>query len=162
MAKRFDVVLLFVAVVVLAVSGPAVAALDGCFSAQVEAPFVLPDGSGHAPGELRVCMVDYANPATGLYVISVDGAPMGRYRARLDRVENGGQADAALLVFARREGATTLELQGVTVAGAGEVKVHDFSRRSRDVMIRVLTDWDLAEAAASEADRSTLVAVLGD
>ncbi|ANM29769.1 hypothetical protein ABI59_09550 [Acidobacteria bacterium Mor1] len=162
MAKRFDVVLLFVAVVVLAVSGSAVAALDGCFSAQVEAPFVLPDGSGHAPGELRVCMVDYANPATGLYVISVDGAPVGRYRARLDRVESGAESDTALLVFARREGARTLELQGVTEAGSGLVKVHDFSRRSREVMIRVLTDWDMAEASVPAADRSTLVAVLGD
>ncbi len=53
-----------------------------CLTADVPAPVVLPDGSTHDAGSLRICLTRVYSPVSGLHETSVDGATAGLLRSR--------------------------------------------------------------------------------
>jgi hypothetical protein len=64
----------------------------GCFRVDLATPFVLPDGSQHAAGELTVCTDRPLNPAAGTHRMAASGRTVGRLvsrriRSEIDRLE---------------------------------------------------------------------------
>jgi hypothetical protein len=58
-----------------------------CLAVEVPQPMVLPDGSSHPAGSLRICLSAAFSPVEGLHEIRVDGAPLGLHRSRRARGE---------------------------------------------------------------------------
>ncbi len=69
-----------------------------CVSAELPWHFVLPDGTRHAPGELRLCLDRAYTPSTGLHRLYVDGDPTGILMSR-SRTSEGGDGDQPFLLF---------------------------------------------------------------
>ncbi len=100
LAVRFGVVLAVLVAVTLAT--PAWAKARGhCATAHVPWPLVLPDGSTHPPGPLKVCVQDFVNPVTGLHEIRVDSMRHGLFHSRAGMSE-GKNSDHPILVFHRK------------------------------------------------------------
>ena len=69
-----------------------------CATAQVLFGTVMPDGSAHEPGKIRICYVQRYNPSSGLHSIWVDGAPVGLAKSRVRRTE-GGSVSHPTMIF---------------------------------------------------------------
>ncbi len=69
-----------------------------CVSADLPWHFVLPDGSRHAPGEIRICLDRAYTPSTGLHRLYVDGNPTGILMSR-SRTSEGGDGIQPFLLF---------------------------------------------------------------
>lgn len=83
---------------------PASAGASGrCVAADLPWPVVLPDGSGHPAGTLRICHEGAFTPVSSIQEIEVAGRAAGRYLARVGRSETDG-ASNPIVVFARRGG----------------------------------------------------------
>lgn len=82
-ARRF----LVLAAALIACAGPASAAPDDCVSANVPGPIVLPDGTFHPSGRIRVCLTEQISPVAGLHEASVAGLPVGMFLSRVSRME---------------------------------------------------------------------------
>ena len=86
--------------------------LGRCYSAEVPDPVVLPDGSSHPPGSLRICLSSKESPVRGRHVTSVDGRAIGAFQSRLGFApEAAAQGGTAYFVF-RRNGHSQLVLLG--------------------------------------------------
>ena len=68
-------------------TGTASAASDDCVSANVPGPIMLPDGTFHPPGTIRVCLTDRLSPVAGVHETSIAGRPVGMYLSRVKRLE---------------------------------------------------------------------------
>jgi len=62
-----------------------------CATAWVPHPIVLPDGSVHEPGALRLCLKS-VDPISGYYEISINGAALGRWPSRIGESEGPASA----------------------------------------------------------------------
>ena len=71
-----------------------------CASARIEEPFVMPDGSAHAPGLLSVCRDTDFTPVTAMHRGYVDRRPVGLLFGPVGRNENAA-AEEPFLVFVR-------------------------------------------------------------
>ncbi len=69
-----------------------------CVSADLPWHFVLPDGTRHAPGEIRLCLDRAYTPSTGLHRLYVDGDPTGILMSR-SRTGEGGDGNRPFLLF---------------------------------------------------------------
>jgi hypothetical protein len=79
---------------------PAAAQGSGdCLQAEVPTPMVLPDGSEHPAGSLRICMSKNYSPVSGLHKTSVDGRVIGLFRSRqgVSEAEFTGRNDPFVL-----------------------------------------------------------------
>jgi hypothetical protein len=50
-----------------------------CLIARIPAPFILPDGSTHEAGEIRICMNQEYAPVTALHRVYANGMPVGLF-----------------------------------------------------------------------------------
>ncbi len=91
-----------------------------CVIAWVPSSVVLPDGSVHPPGLLRLCAMRVLSPASSLHEMAMDGAPVGLLAGRAYRTE-GGPLERPVIFF-RRERTGDLRLVGYVVpTGKGSV-----------------------------------------
>lgn len=75
-------------VIALAMAVPSTAlARGGCVVADVPAPVVLPDGSVHPAGPLRLCLERNLNPVAEMHRISIAGGPQGMFVGQRRRAE---------------------------------------------------------------------------
>ena len=89
-----------------------------CVALDVPAPFVLPDGTAHPAGELRICLSRNLNPVTGVHRIYLDGMPVGFILSRIVKPEiPRNSSPSALFLGASGQ----LRLVGYTVAANGKV-----------------------------------------
>ena len=93
---------------------PAAAAPSkSCVSAKISAPFWLPDGELHAPGNLTLCIVRSSRPIANLHKLSVDGRTVGVFLSQ-KRVAEGTGGGAPEVIF-ERDAAGNLKLLGYSV-----------------------------------------------
>jgi hypothetical protein len=71
-----------------------------CIRVETPWPVVLPDGSAHQAGTLRLCLRHEWTPVTGLHEIRVDGTSLGLFMSRIGKSEGRSERDP-LVVFQR-------------------------------------------------------------
>jgi hypothetical protein len=88
-----------------------------CVSADVDSPIVLPDGSRHPAGSLKICMSRAHSPVASIHETRVNGSKIGMYPSRTFlNEESGSRYDSRdpYVVF-RRDSSGDLVLQGYAV-----------------------------------------------
>jgi len=99
-----------------------------CYTADVPAPIVLPDGKVYDAGLLRICMRSKLSPVEGLHETSVDGNLIGGFRSRLGTSEATG--DGAFFVFSRTAGGELI-LEGYAVSQGNRLRTYTLQRPGR-------------------------------
>lgn len=97
--RRWLLPTLMAAAAVLAVPAALGASNDACVSANINAPFWLPDGALHAPGRLTLCSVREFSPVANLHRLDVDGKTVGVFLSRKRVAEGPGVSPE--IVFSR-------------------------------------------------------------
>jgi hypothetical protein len=93
-----------------------------CVRADIAETFVLPDGSQHPAGQLRICLDRDYSPVAGLHTIAADGHATGRFLSRRVKPEVGSP-EAPQVAFVR-DAAGVLVLRGYTLAHGGRVDAY--------------------------------------
>ena len=93
-----------------------------CVRADIAESFLLPDGSQHPAGQLRICLDRDYSPVAGLHTIAADGRTSGRFVSRRVRPEVGSP-NAPQVAFTR-DAAGLLVLRGYTLARGGRVEAY--------------------------------------
>ena len=93
-----------------------------CVRATVEEPFVLPDGSRHPAGLLRICLDRDYSPVSGLHTIVSEDRGPGWFLSRRNRVE-GEDAASPRMAFVR-DSSGALRLRGYTLARGHRVEAY--------------------------------------
>ena len=91
---------LLAALVLPALPGTAVAGQRVCTTATIEEPFVLPDGSEHDAGSLKICHLQKHYPSSSLLVSYVDGQNVGVLLGIAGHNEAGPRSNP-FMMFAR-------------------------------------------------------------
>jgi hypothetical protein len=91
-----------VAAVLIFPIGPAAASARVCATAQIDESFVLPDGSMHEPGTLKLCRGTDYNPAISFHSSFVDNMAVGMLLGRSSASEDAG-SEQPFLVFFRND-----------------------------------------------------------
>lgn len=107
--------------------GLAHAETRGCYKANVPGPMVLPDGSVHAQGVLRVCADRRISPVSTLHRSYVDGHPAGMFMSVPREIEDSVESGSAQLVFVKEDDA--LHLLGYVVSGRDGTTFYEMTRR---------------------------------
>jgi hypothetical protein len=98
---------------VLLLATPATAQTTGdCLVAEVPMAMVLPDGSEHDAGDLRICMSHEYSPVAGLHKTSVDGRVIGLFQSRSGYSEAAVDNRSVPLVLFHKDGEDRLILVG--------------------------------------------------
>jgi hypothetical protein len=96
-----------------------------CVRAPIAEPFLLPDGSLHREGLLRICLDHVYTPAAVLHtIVTADGSAgvfLGRRQVPEGRME--ARSSWARFVFTRNE-SRTLSLLGYAVATGGATEIY--------------------------------------
>ena len=93
-----------------------------CVRADVAEAFVLPDGSQHPAGQLRICLDRDYSPVAGLHTIAADGRTSGMFLSRRVKPEVDSP-DAPQVAFVR-DASGVLVLRGYTLARGGRVEAY--------------------------------------
>jgi hypothetical protein len=119
-----------------------------CYTAELAAPVVLPDGSTHAPGTLRFCLTRLHSPIEAMHHTSMDGLAIGLFRSRIGVSEGIDDPPSAFFVFTQR--------------GDGALELEGFARPRDDGLLttyqvdtgraRVTTSWLLAKELGRDED----------
>jgi hypothetical protein len=80
---------------------PAADETGDCVQAFVDESMVLPDGSQHPPGTIRICLEMRYSPVAGLHKTSIDGRTIGLFQSRHRLSEGIAEDPTAKLVFRR-------------------------------------------------------------
>ena len=112
---------------VSALAAPALAQGRGCVRATVEEPFLLPDGSQHGAGPLRICLDRVYSPISGLHTIEPADGGRGWFLSRRGRAESAVLAHAPRILFGR-DGRRTLLLLGYAIATGNTTQVYWLQR----------------------------------
>ena len=75
-----------------------------CIRAEAPSPLVLPDGSIHTAGSIRICLTNKINPVRGWHTIDINGARVQFANSRIDRKDTGTQDVQPFLEFGRGPG----------------------------------------------------------
>ncbi len=113
-----------------------------CYVADVPAEMVLPDGSAHAAGQLKLCVREFS-PVTGFHATYVDRRPAGMFLGRIGSAEGSAEDGAPFFVFRRQE-AGELVLQGLAIVGEGGLCTYDLTPHGQ---FEVTSSWELADAS---------------
>jgi hypothetical protein len=89
---------------VLMLAGTVAAAEDRCYTAEIPGTMVLPDGSKHAPGVLRICPDRDISPVSKLHRTDVDGRAVGMFLSVSRAIEDSVAEGSAQFVFKRDNG----------------------------------------------------------
>jgi len=92
-----------------------------CVRADIAETFVLPDGSRHPAGRLRICLDQEFSPVAGLHTIVADQAA-ARFTSRRTKVE-GADHEGSRIAFVR-DGSGALALRGYTLARGSRVEAY--------------------------------------
>jgi hypothetical protein len=121
---------LLTACLLLALPGTAQAGQRLCTSATIEEPFVLPDGSEHAAGSLKLCHLQKHYPTSELLVSYVDGKNVGLLLGVSGHNESSPDADPFLMFARGRDGRLRLYGYGLNKAsGMATFTLHRPDRR---------------------------------
>ncbi len=97
---------------------PAVAAASGtCVTAQVDAPFRLPDGVVRPAGALTLCDTRTFSPVADQHVILVDGGSVGLFLSSKRSTEASGRISPEIVFERNTEG--YLDLVGYILPASG-------------------------------------------
>lgn len=72
-----------------------------CASVELPWPVVLPDGSAHEAGSLKVCLQQMWTSAAGLHEIRVNGTAIGLFMSRVGESESPAEP-GPIVIFQRR------------------------------------------------------------
>jgi len=95
-----------------------------CVRAEIPETMVLPDGSRHAPGTMRICLTHRASPVTGFHEIRVDGHGKGLFQSRFGASEAMTEDGQAFLSF-RRTKTGELILEGYAIPAGQKMDVFE-------------------------------------
>jgi hypothetical protein len=118
--------LLTLAAIVWLVSGVAWAQ-GRCVSAEIPATFVLPDGSVHEPGELKLCVERVHSPVAVLHRIYVGNAVVALFESRTGQGESVTR-DRPFVLF-HRNALDQLELIGYARPSGRAMDTHVLAER---------------------------------
>lgn len=124
-----------------------------CVTANVPEPFVLPDGTLHAPGRITVCTQQVLNPVTGLHRMQVGDGACVMAMSRRSHAEARGDTRPVLL-FRRTEG-DPLEF-------IGYVLPHDRQSWSYSLQRSGPNAFEHPAIFAGERPKGELVSLLAD
>jgi hypothetical protein len=122
-----------------------------CISASVPEALILPDGSLHEAGLLRICLDREFSPVAGLHRAYVDGRAVGRFLSRAGQSEAAADDEKPFVVLRRdRRGALVLEGYADPVGGRlNTYLIQSPGHASYDVV----SHWRTARSVAAEGDR---------
>lgn len=149
--RRLTPTLLVLAALILpGMHAPARAESIGhCYTADVPSDIVLPDGSRHPAGTLKICLDRNYSPVTGLLATYVGGRPVGIFPGTLGTARATEAVGAPFFLFYRdAEGA--LELHGYAIPVGDAVNTYNMSPDG--------TEWDKFEVKS----RWRLAALIGE
>jgi hypothetical protein len=119
----FVIVAVMVIGAAVSMSQPALAASAGeCVTANVNAPFRLPNGLLYPAGSLTLCDYRALSPVGNLHRISADGSPVGLFLSRKRDAETASLLPPEILFNRDAEG--NLELIGYSVPSSGHMVVY--------------------------------------
>jgi hypothetical protein len=95
-----------------------------CVTAQIDESFVLPDGSQHPGGELKLCVERQHSPVASLHQTRVDGMPVSMVLSSRETSEVAS-GSAPIMVF-RRASDDRLVLVGYSYPRSNETIVYSF------------------------------------
>ncbi|HEX5042460.1 MAG TPA: hypothetical protein VFV75_06115 [Candidatus Polarisedimenticolaceae bacterium] len=111
-----------------ALAGPSFADGRACVRANVEEPFLLPDGSWHEAGLLRICLDRTYSPSAALHTIQAAEGTAGTFLSRRGVSEAPAAAAAPRILFARGP-SRTLRLMGYAVAQGERTRIYWIRQR---------------------------------
>jgi hypothetical protein len=114
--RLFRTLGLLTACLLLAVPGTVQAGQRLCTSATIEEPFILPDGSKHEAGALKICHLQKYYPTSTLLVSYVDGKNVGLMLGVAGPNEAGAASDPFLMFARDRDGRLRLYGYGLSEA----------------------------------------------
>lgn len=98
-----------------------------CFHAEIPQTMVLPDGSVHDPGILRLCLEQKISPVSTLHRGDVEGRPVGMLSSAPRPIELAVEEGQAQFVFTPND-EDKLALMGYAVRVGRETTFFDMSR----------------------------------
>ena len=99
-----------------------------CIRAEVPAPMVLPDGSSHPAGVIRICLSRAYSPVAGLHETQVNGESIGMFLSQVGESEgNGGEP---FFVFYRNV-SDELVLQGYALPAGERLRTYHLQMTGR-------------------------------
>jgi hypothetical protein len=101
-----------------------------CITADVDSPVVMPDGSRHPAGSVKICMSRAHSPVTSFHVTRVNGSQIGLYPSRTFLNEEIDAGNDAYMVF-RRNASGELVLQGYAVPEGHRMRTFLMAHPSR-------------------------------
>ncbi len=113
---------LIVAAFLILSQGSALASRGRCVSADIPAPMILPDGSEHPAGELKLCVRHHHSPVTSLHEAYVGGSPVGLHSSRRGISEGRATSEPFMTFYRRPDG--KLYLYGFALPGRERMEVH--------------------------------------
>jgi hypothetical protein len=141
-------------VALLVFVGPAVASAKDCASAFIEEPFLLPDGSTHGAGTLRLCRDSQYSPSATFHSSYVDRHPIGMLLGFAGASEE--DSPVPFLMFVRNE-AGQLSLSGYSVPGIDGMQTFRLERPRGGKRSRVTTKTLTAELVLAESPESIVL-----
>jgi hypothetical protein len=103
-------------------AAPAAAGSGDCVKAYIDEPIILPDGSLHPPGVLKICVRQHS-PSAGMHKTSVDGRAIGEFQSLYRPTRRPSEDPRPVLVF-EREPERGLALLGYTIPGRERTAVY--------------------------------------
>lgn len=136
---------LVVAALLFLSQGSALASRGRCVSADIPAPMILPDGSEHPAGELKLCVRYHHSPVTSLHETYVAGSPVGLHSSRRGVSEGPATSEPFLTFYRRPDG--KLFLYGFALPGGERMEVHTLYHTGRSPSSKPLS-IDVARGTA--------------
>jgi len=105
-----------------------VATAEGrCYTAEVPGTMVLPDGSTHPPGALRICTDRAISPVSRLHRTDVAGRPVGMFLSTPRAIEETVKEGAAQFIF-KRDNRDDLNLIGYVITVGNKTTFFEMAR----------------------------------
>jgi len=98
-----------------------------CYSAEVPGTIVLPDGSRHAPGVLRICTDRAISPVSRLHRTDVGGRAVGMFLSAPRAIEDTVKEGTAQFIF-ERDNRDDLNLVGYVITAGNKTTFFEMVR----------------------------------
>ena len=125
-----------------------------CLRAEIDETFMLPNGSVHPPGELKLCLIQSLSPVSGAHRTHVDGHTVGYFRSvrSTTNVSRGAPTAEPYLEFARNRSGE-LELLGYAWTDGTTVLAYDLTKlNKKKLKYTVTTHEQMSARNTSSAD----------
>ena len=94
-----------------------------CVRASIAEPFVLPDGTRHPAGTLRICLDRDYSPVAGLHTIVAADGTAGAFLSRREKAETEASRAVPMIAFVR-DASQSLALLGYTIPRGEQTLVY--------------------------------------